>query len=396
MKSSLQYISTFISSPLGRSGGAIYIHIPFCKQACHYCDFHFSTSMKRKEEIVLALIREIQLRKNEFHGEIIETIYFGGGTPSVLTNAEILSLIEAVYENFEVIENPEITLEANPDDLSEERIIALSKTPINRLSIGIQSFFEDDLKLMNRAHNSDEAQKSLAIATKYFDNISVDLIYGIPGLTNEMWLENIETALRFGIPHISSYALTVEPKTALHKLIQTGKIAEPKDDVAQDHFEILVKTLTEKGFIHYELSNFGKPDYFSKNNSSYWLGKKYLGIGPSAHSFDGKSRSWNIANNMLYLKSILADKLPHEVEILTQQDRYNEYVMTGLRTIWGVSLERIEKEFGKDYLNYLLNQADKFLIDGLLSITKNVMTTTAKGKFLADGIASDLFLVNLE
>lgn len=396
MKSSLQYISTFISSPLGRSGGAIYIHIPFCKQACHYCDFHFSTSMKRKEEIVLALIREIQIRKNEFQNEIIETIYFGGGTPSVLTNAEILSLIEAVYENFEVIENPEITLEANPDDLSEERIIALSKTPINRLSIGIQSFFEDDLKLMNRAHNSDEAQKSLAIATKYFDNISVDLIYGIPGLTNEMWLENIETALSFGIPHISSYALTVEPKTALHKLIQTGKIAEPKDDVAQDHFEVLVKTLTEKGFIHYELSNFGKPDYFSQNNSSYWLGKKYLGIGPSAHSFDGKSRSWNIANNMLYLKSILADKLPHEVEILTQQDRYNEYVMTGLRTIWGVSLERIEKEFGKDYLNYLLNQADKFLIDGLLSIAENVMTTTAKGKFLADGIASDLFLVNLE
>lgn len=396
MKSSLQYISTFISSPLGRSGGAIYIHIPFCKQACHYCDFHFSTSMKRKEEIVLALIREIQLRKNEFHGEIIETIYFGGGTPSVLTNAEILSLIEAVYQNFKVTENPEITLEANPDDLSEERIIALSKTPINRLSIGIQSFFESDLKLMNRAHNSDEAQKSLAIATKYFDNISVDLIYGIPGLTNEMWLENIETALRFGIPHISSYALTVEPKTALHKLIQTGKIAEPKDDVAQDHFEILVRTLTEKGFIHYELSNFGKPDYFSQNNSSYWLGKKYLGIGPSAHSFDGKSRSWNIANNMLYLKSISADKLPHEIEILTQQDRYNEYVMTGLRTIWGVSLERIEKEFGKDYLNYLLNQADKFLIDGLLSIAENVMTTTAKGKFLADGIASDLFLVNLE
>lgn len=396
MKSSLQYISTFISSPLGRSGGAIYIHIPFCKQACHYCDFHFSTSMKRKEEIVLALIREIQLRKNEFQEEIIETIYFGGGTPSVLTNAEILSLIEAVYQNFEVTENPEITLEANPDDLSEERIIALSKTPINRLSIGIQSFFESDLKLMNRAHNSDEAQKSLAIATKYFDNISVDLIYGIPGLTNEMWLENIETALSFGIPHISSYALTVEPKTALHKLIQTGKITAPKDDVAQEHFDILVKTLEKKGFIHYELSNFGKPDYFSQNNSSYWLGKKYLGIGPSAHSFDGKSRSWNIANNMLYLKSISEDKLPHEIEILTQQDRYNEYVMTGLRTIWGVSLERIEKEFGKDYLNYLLNQADKFLIDGLLSITENVMTTTAKGKFLADGIASDLFLVNLE
>lgn len=372
----------------------IYIHIPFCKQACHYCDFHFSTSMKRKEEIVLALIREIKLRKNEFNGEIIETIYFGGGTPSVLTNAEIQLLIDEVYGHFEVRENPEITLEANPDDLSEERIIALSKTPINRLSIGVQSFFEADLKLMNRAHNSAEAKKSLAIATQYFDNISVDLIYGIPGLTNAMWLENIETAVSFGVPHISSYALTVEPKTALYKLIQTGRIAEPKDDVAQEHFEILVKTLTDKGFVHYELSNFGKPDYFSRNNSSYWLGKKYLGIGPSAHSFDGKSRSWNIANNMLYLKSISADKLPHEVEILTQQDRYNEYVMTGLRTIWGINLERIEKEFGTDYLTYLLKQADKFLLDGLLSIDENVLSTTAKGKFLADGIASDLFIIS--
>lgn len=371
----------------------IYIHIPFCKQACHYCDFHFSTSMKKKDDMVLALAKEIQLRKHEI-SEKVETIYFGGGTPSVLTNSEIDFLIQEVYSNFEVVENPEITLEANPDDLSEERIVELSKTPINRLSIGIQSFFEADLKMMNRAHNSEEAKKSLEIATKYFDNISVDLIYGIPGLTNEMWKQNIETALSFGVPHISSYALTVEPKTALSKLIQTGVIAKPKDDVAQEHFEILVQTLTDKGFIHYELSNFGKPNYFSQNNSSYWLGKKYLGIGPSAHSFDGKSRSWNIANNSLYIKSISEDKLPHEVEILTSQDRYNEYVMTGLRTIWGVSLERVEKEFGTDYLNYLLKQADKFLGDGLLSIDENVLTATAKGKFLIDGIASDLFLIN--
>ena len=371
----------------------IYIHIPFCKQACHYCDFHFSTSMKKKDDMVLALAREIQLRKSEI-SETVETIYFGGGTPSVLTNVEIEFLIQEVYSNFEVTENPEITLEANPDDLSEERIIALSKTPINRLSIGVQSFFEADLKMMNRAHNSEEAKKSLEIARKYFDNISVDLIYGIPGLTNEMWKHNIETALNFGVPHISSYALTVEPKTALYKLIQTGKIAEPKDEVAQEHFEILVKMLTEKGFIHYELSNFGKPNYFSQNNSSYWLGKKYLGIGPSAHSFDGKSRSWNVANNMLYLKSISEDKLPHEVEILTLQDRYNEYVMTGLRTIWGVSLERVEKEFGIEYLNYLLKQADKFLIDRLLSVDDGILTATSKGKFLVDGIASDLFMLN--
>lgn len=373
----------------------IYIHIPFCKQACHYCDFHFSTSMKKKDDMVLALAKEIRLRKNEIF-ESVETIYFGGGTPSVLTNAEIEFLIQEVYANFEVSENPEVTLEANPDDLSEERIVALSKTPINRLSIGIQSFFEADLKMMNRAHNSEEALKSLEIARQYFDNISVDLIYGIPGLTNEMWKQNIETALRFGVPHISSYALTVEPKTALKKLIQTGVIAAPKDEVAEEHFEILVKTLTNNGFIHYELSNFGKPDYFSKNNSSYWLGKKYLGIGPSAHSFDGASRSWNSANNSLYLKSIAADELPFEKEILTEQDQYNEYVMTGLRTIWGVSLMRIENEFGVEYLNYLLKQADKFLIDDLLSIKDGVLTSTSKGKFLIDGIASDLFLVNLD
>ena len=373
----------------------IYIHIPFCKQACHYCDFHFSTSMKKKDEMVLALAKEIRLRKSEI-SEKVETIYFGGGTPSVLTNVEIEFLIQEVYQNFEVIDNPEITLEANPDDLSEERIIALSKTPINRLSIGVQSFFEEDLKLMNRAHNSVEAKRSLAVATQYFDNISVDLIYGIPGLTNEMWKQNIETALSFGIPHIASYALTVEPKTALHKLIQTGKITEPKDEVAQEHFEILVKTLTDEGFIHYELSNFGKPNYFSQNNSSYWLGKKYLGIGPSAHSFDGKSRSWNVSNNMLYLKSILDNKVPQEVEILTEQDLYNEYVMTGLRTIWGISLERIESYFGEKYLHYLLKQADKFLKDELLIIEEGILKATAKGKFLADGIASDLFLVNLE
>lgn len=370
----------------------IYIHIPFCKQACHYCDFHFSTSMKKKEEMVLALAKEMQLRKIEV-SEVVETIYFGGGTPSVLTLEEINFLIHEVYSNFEVSENPEITLEANPDDLSEERIIELSKSKINRLSIGIQSFFEDDLKMMNRAHNSAEAKKSLEIATKYFDNISIDLIYGIPGLTNEMWKQNIETALSFGVPHISSYALTVEPKTALKKLIQTGKIAEPKDDVAQEHFQILVDTLQENGFIHYELSNFGKENYFSKNNSAYWLGKKYLGIGPSAHSYDGISRSWNIANNSIYLKEIQADKLPNEIEVLSKEDRYNEYVMTGLRTIWGISLERIKEEFGTDFLNYLLKQAEKFLSDDLLSIEENVLKTTRKGKFLADGIASDLFMI---
>ena len=378
----------------------IYIHIPFCKQACHYCDFHFSTSMKKKDEIVLALVKELQLRKDEFQYDAefpcIETIYFGGGTPSVLTVNEIQLLIDTVRQNYSVSQNPEITLEANPDDLSEENLSAFAAIGINRLSIGIQSFFEEDLKLMHRAHDSVQAKKCLELATRYFDNISLDLIYGIPGMTNERWRQNIETALSFGIPHISSYALTVEPKTALNKLIQTGKVAAPKDEVAQEHFLILVETLEANGFLHYELSNFGKENYFSRNNSAYWLGKKYLGIGPSAHSYDGVSRSWNVANNALYLKAIQNNELPCEAEILTQEDRYNEYMMTGLRTIWGVSLIRIEQEFGPDYLNYLKQQSQKFISDGLLIITDGILTPTLKGKFLTDGIASDLFYLNLE
>ncbi|PKH67010.1 coproporphyrinogen III oxidase [Flavobacterium sp. ALD4] len=374
----------------------IYIHIPFCKQACHYCDFHFSTSMKRKEEMVLALAKEIQMRKNEFHNDTIETIYFGGGTPSVLTSDEINFLIDSVYENYKVGENPEITLEANPDDLSGERILILSKSKVNRLSIGIQSFFADDLRMMNRAHNSAEAQKCLEEATKYFDNISLDLIYGVPGMSNEKWKQNIEKALSFGVPHISSYALTVEPKTAMSKMIQTGKMEAPKDDVAQEHFMILVETLESKGFIHYELSNFGKENYFSKNNSAYWLGKKYMGIGPSAHSYNGISRSWNVSNNIIYLKSIQEEKLPNELETLSEADRYNEYIMTGLRTIWGVSLDRIQAEFGQMYLNYVHKQAQKFIDDKLLLVENGILKPTKKGKFLTDGIASDLFWVNLE
>ena len=374
----------------------IYIHIPFCKQACHYCDFHFSTSMKKKDEMVLALAKEIELRKGESQYEIIETIYFGGGTPSVLTIDDIRFLINSVYEHYQVVENPEITLEANPDDLDNEIIIQYANSPINRLSIGVQSFFEDDLQLMNRAHNSAEAKKCLEFATQHFDNISIDLIYGMPNMSNEKWLQNIETALSFNIPHISSYALTVEPKTALHKMIKSGSIPTLDDDLAQQHFHILIDKLQENGFVHYELSNFGKPDYFSKNNTAYWLGKKYIGIGPSAHSYNGESRSWNVANNSLYLKAIAENNLPSETEILSKTDQYNEYIMTGLRTIWGVSLERIETEFGTKYLDYLHQQANKFISDNLLEIENNVLKTTKKGKFLSDGIASDLFLLNLE
>ena len=374
----------------------IYIHIPFCKQACHYCDFHFSISLKKKDEMILALAKEIEMRKSEFQDEVVETIYFGGGTPSRLQIADLRLQIDSIYQNYMVTENPEITLEANPDDLSIDYLIELSKIGVNRLSIGIQSFFEDDLKMMNRAHNSAEAKKCLEEATKYFDNISIDLIYGIPGMSNEKWIQNIEMALAYKVPHISSYALTVEPKTALHSFIQKQLIPQPDEEVAQEHFQILVEKLTKNDFIHYELSNFGKENYFSKNNSSYWLGKKYIGIGPSAHSYDGQKRGWNVSNNSVYMKSILENKLPMETEILSKTDRYNEYIMTGLRTMWGVSLERIEKEFGKTYLDYLNRQAARYIEDHLLFIDDDILRTTQKGKFLSDGIASDLFLLNLE
>ncbi|MBT5646199.1 MAG: radical SAM family heme chaperone HemW [Polaribacter sp.] len=372
----------------------IYIHIPFCKQACFYCDFHFSTSLKKKDALISCLVKEIELRKKALNNQIVETIYFGGGTPSMLSAKEISLLIAAVYKHHTVVASPEITLEANPDDLSEEKIIELSHTPINRLSIGVQSFFEKDLKLMNRAHSSSEAHTSLEIATRYFENISIDLIYGIPGLTHEEWQQNIQTALNFNVSHISSYALTVEPKTALEKLIKKGKIEKVDEVLAQEQFFILRDLLEKANFVHYELSNFGKENYFSKNNTAYWLGKSYFGIGPSAHSFDGKQRSWNVRNNTQYIKEIELNKLPIESEVLSVTDRYNEYVMTGLRTIWGVSLEKIKTDFGPKYVTYIQTESEKYIQQKLLYVEANTLKTTKEGAFLVDGIAAHLFLLN--
>tara|TARA_R110001632_G_scaffold42605_4_gene107883 strand:- start:5901 stop:6959 length:1059 start_codon:yes stop_codon:yes gene_type:complete len=351
--------------------------------------------LKKKDELIASLIHEIELRKDELDNEAVETIYFGGGTPSMLSQAELDSIIKAVYKNHTVVSHPEITLEANPDDLTEEKIEELAKSSINRLSIGIQSFFERDLKLMNRAHNAEEAKNCLTLASSHFENISVDLIYGIPGLSNEHWKQNIETALSFGIPHISSYALTVEPKTALASLIKKGVMEDVDDEQAQEQFHILLDELEKEDFIHYELSNFGKGGFFSKNNSSYWQGKSYIGIGPSAHSFDGKQRGWNVRNNSKYIDSIQQNQLPIEREVLSITDQYNEYVMTGLRTIWGVSLEKVTTDFGETYCDYLLLQSEKYRNEDLLYIEDEKLKTTKKGKFLSDGISADLFKLNV-
>ena len=382
----------------------IYIHIPFCKQACFYCDFHFSTSLKKKPELIDGLIKELSLRNAELNKQIVKTIYFGGGTPSLLTNDELQLIIDAVYQNYNVIENPEITLEANPDDLTPNRIVELSETPINRISIGIQSFFDDDLKSMNRAHNAEEAKESLRIAIQYFDNITIDLIYGVPNMNLEKWNANLQLAFEFGVNHISSYALTVEPKTALDNFIKKGTYPPINEALSLEHFNHLVLETEKQGFVHYETSNFGKPDYFSKHNKSYWLGDTYLGIGPSAHSYNGKQRSWNVSNNAKYIKTLQNNELPNETETLSQNDRFNEYIMTGLRTIWGISFNKIEQDFGENYLNHLLESSKKYIDQKLLVVTssdfddnqKNIekLKASQKGKFLIDGIASDLFILN--
>jgi len=406
----------------------IYIHIPFCKQACYYCDFHFSVSILKKGALVKALAKELVLRKDEIT-EPVETIYFGGGTPSLLEIEELQFLIEEVYRNYNVIENPEVTLEANPDDLMSPRAQSrglyesYKAIGINRLSIGVQSFFEEDLQLMNRAHNAQEAKQCIQEAKEYFDNITIDLIYGIPGMSNERWKENLDIALAFKIPHISSYALTVEPKTALFKFIKNGKTPPVEEVVSHNHYLILLEEMEKAGLINYEFSNFGKEGFFSKANTAYWQGKPYLGIGPSAHSFNRRIRSWNINNNGKYLKSILKGELPIEKEKLTLTDRYNEYIMTGLRTIWGVSLEKVEEYFGKKYVDYLIKQAEKSISEGLLELVfankvkqshednlkqnkhtlsllkkevpckDGILKITKKGKFLSDGIASNLFYI---
>ena len=373
----------------------IYVHIPFCKQSCYYCNFHFSTSDKKRGEVLNAIEYEIAQKARLSH-EKISTIYFGGGTPSILDVKQINSIINKIHKEFKVEENAEITLEANPDDLKINKVIDLSKTKINRLSIGVQSFIDRELKAMNRAHDSKKAMKSLELSKKYFDNISIDLIYGVPDSTLETWAYNLEVTMGFDVNHVSTYALTIEPKTALESFVRKLIVDMPKEGLIYKQYNLINEKLEPRGFINYEVCSFAKENFFSKNNSAYWLRKKYIGIGPSAHSFDGKSRSWNISNNKKYVEHINDGRSYHKREELTTIDQYNEYVMTGFRTIWGVSTEFLETNFNLKFKHYFIEKIQKHIDQKNIILNDNVYTTTKKGRFLADGIASDLFLLNLK
>ena len=369
----------------------IYVHIPFCKQACHYCNFHFSTNQTALPAMIEAIMLETTLNQHYLQDKV-QTIYFGGGTPSLCSIEQITQMLAHFKQLFLVEEDVEITLETNPDDINEEKLIAWKAIGINRLSIGVQSFVEEDLQWMNRAHSSKQSLQSLQLIQQYFSNITIDLIYGTPTLNNEQWIRNIDTALALNIPHISCYALTVEPKTTLEKLIEKKQLQNIDAEKQAQHFEILVNKLSLAGFEHYEISNFAKPSFRSKHNSSYWQGKHYLGLGPSAHSFNGISRQWNIANNALYLKSIEQNTVPFEIEMLTKEQQLNEYIMTALRTIEGISLQYVQVNFGEVEMNNLLNRALVHINNQSIQLNNDCLQLTNAAKFLADGIAADLFV----
>ena len=369
----------------------IYLHIPFCRKACHYCNFHFSTTLHNKAAMIAAISREALLRKS-YLTEQVETVYFGGGTPSLLEENELVLLLDTVKDNYAVATGAEITAEANPDDINPEKLRLWKAAGINRLSIGIQSFHEADLQWMNRAHHAVQARQCIEEAKQAgFDNLSIDLIYGTPGLTDEGWAENIETALALGIPHLSCYALTVEPRTALAKKIETKQLPDVDPDTQARHFEMLVQRLGQAGYEQYEISNFALPGYHSRHNSSYWKGLPYLGLGPSAHSFNGKSRQWNVANNALYLSSIQNGVLPFEEELLTGLQQLNEYIMISLRTAEGISLEKIASVWGEEKKQLISKTAESYLASGKLLAENGYYRLSETGKFLADGIAADLF-----
>lgn len=375
----------------------IYFHIPFCKQACHYCDFHFSTSIKYKDEMLRCMQKEIKLQAHYLPTNEINTIYFGGGTPSLLGSDEINLLLDALSQHFEISENYEITLEANPDDLDYKKVQLLKSTPINRFSIGIQSFFEEDLKWMNRAHNAEEAESAIKrVQDAGFENITADLIYGFPLLTDEKWQANIDKLIAFCIPHISAYNMTIEPRTALAYRIEKGKQEGMDEDQGARQFLFLMDKLTSVGYDHYEISNFARPLYYAIHNTNYWRSEPYLGIGPSAHSFDGSKRQWNINHNTKYMSAIQRYTLPTEVEILSETDKINEYIMTSLRTMWGLDTLYMKRAYGDAIVELILHNVKEFVDDGKVTRQNNNLKLTREGKLMADRIAATLFLDNDE
>lgn len=373
----------------------LYVHVPFCKQACHYCDFHFSTSLRYKGEMVDALIREIEIRHDYLKDKNLQSIYFGGGSPSILETADIARIIEQAAKYFSLAEDIEITLEANPDDLTQRKVTELRRqTPVNRFSIGIQSFFEEDLRWMNRAHTSEEAETVIKrVQDAGFDNLTCDLIYGFPLLTDEKWMHNINRLIQQDIRHISSYAMTVEENTALHHFVKKGKTRPMDDRQMATQFLMLLNTLEYRGYEQYEISNFAKDGCYARHNTNYWKGVHYLGIGPSAHSFDGDSRMWNVRNNALYIAGLQQGEIRSESERLSEEDKLNEYIMTSLRTIWGVDLGFITEKFGDDIAQSVKRKSAKYILSGKMLDEGARLVLTKSGKLFADLIASELFMV---
>jgi oxygen-independent coproporphyrinogen-3 oxidase len=373
----------------------IYIHIPFCKSKCHYCNFYSIASSKYVNEFVPALLKEIELQRDYLEGECIETIYFGGGTPSVLTYDSLKKILDTIQQTFEISGDAEITIEANPNDLDVKKIKEFDQAHVNRISIGIQSFFDDGLKYLNRIHTASQAEASVKRCQDAgFENISIDLIYGIPTLTDDKWKQNLDISFALDVPHISSYGLTVEPKTALDILIKKGKAKPVDEEKSVRQFKLLMQEMKKNSFIHYEISNFCKEGFVSQHNSNYWKGRKYLGLGPSAHSFNQRERQWNISNIEKYIESISQKKIPYEKEILSENDKYNEYIMTSLRTMWGCDLIHIEKKFGADKINLIEEKSQQFIKSGKMKKENNVLLLTDEGRLFADGIAADFFIEN--
>ncbi|MDR3267615.1 MAG: radical SAM family heme chaperone HemW [Tannerella sp.] len=369
----------------------LYIHVPFCAGRCTYCDFFSQTETKYKAPFVQAIVRELEMRKEYLNDEPIETIYFGGGTPSQLQLSDFECIFESIERFYGLSACREITLEANPDDLSPEYLSTLQSLPFNRISLGVQSFRDEDLRMLNRRHNGRQAVDAIHLCRdKGYTNLSLDLIYGLPGQTPEMWEENLDTALRLDMPHLSAYHLSYEEGTVIHRQLENGMIRPVDEETSVHLFHTLINRLTAAGYLHYELSNFGKPDCFSRHNTAYWTGRKYIGLGPAAHSYDHVSRQWNIASLPEYIRGIIRGTPAIEKEILDLRSQYNDYVMTRLRTMWGIRLSTLRETFGQELSAYFLRQAQPHLRNGMLQKTDETIRFTSSGLFVSDGILSDL------